>query len=192
VVPTTLSLTAWRLSDTTWIVLDGELDLEAVREHGEGLRRLTEGTSVVIDARRVTFIDLCGIRLLAEIEERARLRGAELSLIPSHRIHAVAAALEATSLIDAERDPETLLDTDMARAAATAGAPAVQHLLEATAATDIARLVHDEYHRHQALVMRAVYLTARSQRAATRARSLVDAVQRRRETTPVGPSAEST
>ncbi len=67
-------------ADATLVVLQGELDLstapdlEAVLEAQAGL--------VVVDLRRLSFIDVRGWRVLLEAEARCRQDGVDLRFIP--------------------------------------------------------------------------------------------------------------
>ena len=62
------------------LMLAGELDSEGARALGQRLRSLPEADVVVIDLRRLSFIDSGGLRLLVEAKktrgDRLRIAGA--------------------------------------------------------------------------------------------------------------------
>jgi anti-sigma B factor antagonist len=69
---------------TASIRLEGELDLASARRMEESLTALEDGrpARLVVDLRRLAFIDSTGLRLLIQADARARERGGELILHP--------------------------------------------------------------------------------------------------------------
>ena len=74
--PGRLAVTVERDADTVVLRLDGELDLGTSPRFGSRLVEVEdEGSLVVVDLRRVTFIDSSGIAQLLGAHRRARRRG---------------------------------------------------------------------------------------------------------------------
>ena len=65
------------------IELEGELDIAGAAALERELARLEESAeAVVLDLRRVAFMDSSGLRLIALAAERARELGRRLALVP--------------------------------------------------------------------------------------------------------------
>jgi anti-sigma B factor antagonist len=64
--------------------MDGELDLAALPEAEDALTEARDAgaSRLVVDLRRLTFIDSSGLRLLILLADAARREGWELSLVP--------------------------------------------------------------------------------------------------------------
>ena len=74
--PSRLAITVERDADTVVLRLAGELDLGTAPLFGSRLHEVEdEGSLVVVDLRRVTFMDSSGIAQLLGAHRRARRRG---------------------------------------------------------------------------------------------------------------------
>ena len=70
------------LTDTTVLVLEGELDVSTSPQLLERLKHLDgDGSRLVIDLRRVQFIDSSGLRALLSGYETAEAAGREFALV---------------------------------------------------------------------------------------------------------------
>ena len=93
--------------ETVYVEPAGELDLASVPELREAVHELTDVgiEQVVIDLRRLTFIDVVGLRLLLRLDADARRDGWRLFLIPGptsvQRIFALTATRERLPFIAA-------------------------------------------------------------------------------------------
>ena len=120
-----LSLIRWRLSDTEWVVMEGELDAATTRMAAEDLEEaLGAAGHVVIDARGLTFVDLGGLRLLSGVLARAREAGADVSLIPCRLLRRLATLSGLTAVLAAEVTVEAALAAPRARGRGARGAAA--------------------------------------------------------------------
>src|SRR3954447_12326088 len=80
---TTLDVTTERIADQTRIALVGELDIasaETLERELETLEADSPGT-LVLDLRRVEFIDSTGLRAVIAADERARWAGRRLVVV---------------------------------------------------------------------------------------------------------------
>ena len=76
-----------RTSDWCRVVLEGELDLATAPTLELELDRLDWRSGLVlVDLRRLTFIDLAGMRILLAAHARARRHGGELAIVRGPRI----------------------------------------------------------------------------------------------------------
>ena len=64
----------------TMVVLEGDLDVATARELEAVLA--TRSGPVVVDLRKLSFIDLAGLRMLLEADARSRQNGMNLRFIP--------------------------------------------------------------------------------------------------------------
>lgn len=80
---TTISTEAYSLGDHTKVVtLDGELDISVSSETEEAIENAADGTStLVLDLRRLGFIDSTGIRMILRLDSRLRSLGKSLALV---------------------------------------------------------------------------------------------------------------
>ena len=69
-------------SSEVCVCLEGELDLATVPRVGQAVRELREvgWESIVVDLAGVEFVDSSGLRLLVELDGRARAEGWRLAL----------------------------------------------------------------------------------------------------------------
>ena len=81
---TPFALSAAQRDAEATLVVVGELDLESADEltHGVWKLRLPEITEIVLDLRRVDFIDSSGLRALLALHDDAAGNGHALKLIP--------------------------------------------------------------------------------------------------------------
>jgi anti-sigma B factor antagonist len=82
--PGSLTISSGVEDGTASIRLEGELDLASARRMEESLTTLEQErpARLVVDLRRLAFIDSTGLRLLIQADARARERGGELVLRP--------------------------------------------------------------------------------------------------------------
>ena len=83
------------------LILSGELDLSAAPELEAVLARLSGNgtTAVLVDLRKLTFIDSRGLRAILRAQELADSRGYQLSLLPGPP--AVQNTFEVSGLLEA-------------------------------------------------------------------------------------------
>jgi anti-anti-sigma factor len=78
------------------LALTGELDLDSANKFEEAVREVcASGTGLVIDLRKVTFMDSTGLRVLIVAGTLCEEKGHELRIIPSEDIQRI---LEMTGL----------------------------------------------------------------------------------------------
>jgi anti-anti-sigma factor len=105
--PGTLTISSVVDDGTVNISLIGELDLAGAGQMEERLAAAEREAPkrVVVDLRRLAFIDSTGLRLLLQADARARERGYELVLLPGEpsvqRVFEVTGALEVLRFEDA-------------------------------------------------------------------------------------------
>jgi anti-sigma B factor antagonist len=73
-----LSATVARDGTTVTMALAGELDLASYPRAADALVSIEPGGRLIVDLRELTFIDSSGIRLLMQLDVRARDEGWEL------------------------------------------------------------------------------------------------------------------
>jgi anti-sigma B factor antagonist len=80
---TTLEIITERADGQTLIALVGELDIASAPRFEEGLAEVEADTpgTVVLDLRRVDFIDSTGLRAVIAADERARTAGRRLVVV---------------------------------------------------------------------------------------------------------------
>jgi anti-sigma B factor antagonist len=73
-----------RDGDTVWVRPQGELDLDTAPELEQELASVREdgGDRVVLDLRRLTFMDSTGLRLVIRWDTAARQDGFEFAIVP--------------------------------------------------------------------------------------------------------------
>ncbi|HWX46378.1 MAG TPA: STAS domain-containing protein [Solirubrobacteraceae bacterium] len=82
------------------LALEGELDLAGARQMEESLAAVEreDPSRLIVDLRRLEFIDSTGLRLLLQADARAKERGYEMVLRPGEpavqRVFEVTGALE--------------------------------------------------------------------------------------------------
>jgi anti-anti-sigma factor len=147
------------LTGLTWITLDGELDLAASDEVLTELTLACDACThpMVVDTRRLRFIDLAGLRMLLALERRQRARGAHLSFVPGPVVRRLARLVGMG--VPEEADPGALLGL---ATATDADPPHAGEALRARVAGGCAR--------QQVLLAQMVALT-------TRARSTLETVR---------------
>jgi anti-sigma B factor antagonist len=84
-------------AEGTVVLLIGELDLDTAQELEAVLA--TQSGPVVVDLRKLSFIDLTGLRLLLEADARSRQDGMNLRFIPGRIVR---------RLFEASRLPDRL------------------------------------------------------------------------------------
>lgn len=105
--PTHFEIGVRRDGEVVYVEPAGELDLDTSAElRDEVDELLAKGLEhVVIDLRRLTFIDCTSVRVLMALDIGARRHGARLSVIqglePARRVFALTATLDALPFIEA-------------------------------------------------------------------------------------------
>jgi anti-sigma B factor antagonist len=88
------------------IALSGELDLASALTFDEELRRAEERSpdTMVLDLRRLRFMDSTGLRLIMSAHSRARTRGRRLAIVlgsdPVKRIFRLAGVARRLEIVD--------------------------------------------------------------------------------------------
>ena len=82
--PEPFSVSAAVVGDTATSVPAGEIDIETHGRVREEIRaRLAAGAArLVLDLRRVTFMDSSGLHLVLDVESESRRRGFEFAIVP--------------------------------------------------------------------------------------------------------------
>jgi anti-anti-sigma factor len=105
-----VTITRSDVGGIAWLALDGELDMAGADEAGYQLKAVCDGAQhAVLDLRRLEFIDLAGLRLLARLGRHQRRRGARLSVIPGHLVTRLADISDMGGAIPVQAAPEELL-----------------------------------------------------------------------------------
>ena len=80
---TTLSLETREEQDTVRIAVGGELDLSSALTFDEEVRRAEERrpATLILDLRRLRFMDSTGLRLIMSAQARAAKRGRRLAIV---------------------------------------------------------------------------------------------------------------
>lgn len=80
---TTISAESYSLGDHTKVItLDGELDISVATETEEAIRNAGEDAStVILDLRRLAFIDSTGIRMILRVDSHLRTEGKRLAVV---------------------------------------------------------------------------------------------------------------
>jgi anti-sigma B factor antagonist len=103
---TTLSLETREEQDTVRIAVAGELDLSSALTFDDEVRRAEERkpTTLILDLRRLRFMDSTGLRLIMSANSRAIKRGWQLSIVlgsePVRRIFRLAGVTRRLDIID--------------------------------------------------------------------------------------------
>jgi anti-sigma B factor antagonist len=107
--PTRFEIRMQRDDEVVYVEPAGELDLatSATLHNRVDALMATDAQQVIIDLRRLTFIDCAGVRALLALDGDARRHGTQLSLIqgenPVRRIFALTATLDALPFTEAPR-----------------------------------------------------------------------------------------
>lgn len=80
---TTISAEAYSLGDHTKVVtLDGELDISVASDTEEAIRSAADDSSrLVLDLRRLVFIDSTGVRMILRVDSDLRTQGKRLAVV---------------------------------------------------------------------------------------------------------------
>ncbi len=93
---TPLSIRETVRAGTHTLALTGELDLDSANDLEEAVRKVcASGAGLVIDLRKVTFMDSTGLRVLIVAATLCEEQGHELRIIPGEEIQRI---LEMTGL----------------------------------------------------------------------------------------------
>jgi anti-anti-sigma factor len=109
---TTLSLETREENDTVRIAVAGELDLSSALTFDEEVRRAEERrpATLILDLRRLRFMDSTGLRLIMSAQARAAKRGWRLAIVlgsePVKRIFRLAGVNRRLDIVD---DPSTVV-----------------------------------------------------------------------------------
>ena len=78
-----LDVRSYGTDETVAIALDGELDMSTMAVLEQELQRAErkEPSTLVLDLRRLTFLDSTGLRMLIETDQRARRDGRHLMVV---------------------------------------------------------------------------------------------------------------
>jgi anti-anti-sigma factor len=105
--PGRLGITTESDNGAVTLVLEGELDLASVGELEQRLAQAQAQTParVIVDLRRLAFIDSSGLRTIIQADANARAQGSELVLRPGsdsvQRVFELTGALEVLHFEDA-------------------------------------------------------------------------------------------
>ena len=111
---TSLSLETREEDGAVRIALAGELDLSSALTFDEEVRRAEERrpSTIVLDLRRLRFMDSTGLRLIMSAQSRARTRGRRLAIVlgsdPVKRLFKLAGVNRRLEIID---HPSALADS---------------------------------------------------------------------------------
>ena len=103
---TTLSLETREENDTVRIAVGGELDLSSALTFDDELRRAEERKpeTLILDLRRLRFMDSTGLRLIMSAQSRAAKRGFRLAIVlgsePVKRIFKLAGVSRRLEIVD--------------------------------------------------------------------------------------------
>jgi anti-anti-sigma factor len=163
-----VTITRSDVGGIAWLALDGELDMAGVDDAGYELMAICDDVRhAVVDARRLAFIDLSGLRLLVRLERHQRRRGARLSIVPGDLVTRLAEISDIRGAIRGEATPETLLGLAGSATAPPARPPA-----------EVDRTGHLLREQVAAEVLRQRQLVARMQSLSDAAASLLEALRR--------------
>ena len=103
---TSLSLETREEGDAVRIAVAGELDLSSALTFDEEVRRAEERLprTLVLDLRRLRFLDSTGLRLIMSAQARARTRGRRLAIVqggePVKRLFRLAGVNRRLEIVD--------------------------------------------------------------------------------------------
>jgi anti-sigma B factor antagonist len=103
---TTLSLETREEHDTVRIAVSGELDLSSALTFDDEVRRAEERKpeTLILDLRRLRFMDSTGLRLIMSAQSRAAKRGFRLAIVlgsePVRRIFKLAGVSRRLEIVD--------------------------------------------------------------------------------------------
>ena len=103
---TSLSLETREEGDAVRIAVAGELDLSSALTFDEEVRRAEERLpqTLVLDLRRLRFLDSTGLRLIMSAQSRARTRGRRLAIVqggePVKRLFRLAGVNRRLEIVD--------------------------------------------------------------------------------------------
>jgi len=109
---TSLSLETREEGDAVRIALAGELDLSSALTFDEEVRRAEDRLphTLVLDLRRLRFMDSTGLRLIMSAQSRARTRGRRFAIVqgsePIKRLFRLAGVNRRLEIVD---DPSAVL-----------------------------------------------------------------------------------
>jgi anti-sigma B factor antagonist len=109
---TSLSLETRQEGDAVRIAVAGELDLSSALTFDEEMRRAEDKLprTIVLDLRRLRFLDSTGLRLIMSAQSRARTRGRRLAIVqggePVRRLFRLAGVNRRLDIID---DPSAVV-----------------------------------------------------------------------------------
>jgi anti-anti-sigma factor len=105
-----------RHEDAVRVALSGELDLSSALTFEEELRRIEEETApriLVLDLRRLKFLDSTGLRLILAAHARALKRGGRLSIVQGtdavRRIFRLTGVMDRLNVFDDVHAAETFV-----------------------------------------------------------------------------------
>jgi anti-anti-sigma factor len=103
---TSLSLETRQEGDSVRIAVAGELDLSSALTFDEEMRRAENKLprTIVLDLRRLRFLDSTGLRLIMSAQSRARTRGRRLAIVqggePVRRLFRLAGVNRRLDIVD--------------------------------------------------------------------------------------------
>ena len=103
---TSLSLETREEGDAVRIAVAGELDLSSALTFDEEVRRAEERNprALILDLRRLRFLDSTGLRLIMSAQARARTRGRRLAIVqggdPVKRLFRLAGVNRRLDIVD--------------------------------------------------------------------------------------------
>ena len=103
---TSLSLETRQEGDSVKIAVAGELDLSSALTFDEEMRRAEDKLprTIVLDLRRLRFLDSTGLRLIMSAQSRARTRGRRLAIVqggePVRRLFRLAGVNRRLDIVD--------------------------------------------------------------------------------------------
>lgn len=102
-----------RLMSSVTIVVTGELDIATVAGLDAQIRKAErQAPHVVVDLRRLTFIDSSGLHLLTSADDRIRAAGGRLTLVrgpqPIDRVFGVLGLNDLLDVVDTPPEPSTV------------------------------------------------------------------------------------
>ena len=103
---TSLSLETREEEGTVRIAVAGELDLSSALTFDEEVRRAEERrpSTIILDLRRLRFMDSTGLRLIMSAQSRARTRGRRLAIVlgsePVKRLFRLAGVSRRLEIVD--------------------------------------------------------------------------------------------
>ena len=103
---TSLSLETREEEGTVRIAVGGELDLSSALTFDEEVRRAEERkpATIILDLRKLRFMDSTGLRLIMSAQSRARTRGRRLAIVlgsePVKRLFRLAGVSRRLDIVD--------------------------------------------------------------------------------------------